>query len=167
MGDNEMIWMDLPLAGTMIFFLLLSFLYAWGMLNVPVMGYDLKEQFAWDLAAMAGIAVVVSFATVFVWEIRLVLGINPLPTVHQVPWDLWWIFSAALPGMTFHRIRLNQYRQRRADKSDGQLMALQDRTREILRHQKETKQMLTEVLTLIGMQREAKEYLERLRDYHN
>lgn len=162
-----MIWLDAPLIFTCIFFFFLSFAYGDGMLRVKMFGKDMKDEFAWDLAATVGIASVVSCTTVFVWLVRQAMGITPLPNIYQVPFDLAMVFLSALPGMTLHRIRLNEYRQKKSDRSNHQLELLQEQTREILKQQKETKLMLAEVLSLIGMRREAMEYLDHLQDYHN
>lgn len=152
-----MIFVDLPLTATAMFFFVLSFAYAWGMLNVRIFRQDMRDTFAWDLAATVGIASVVSCTTVFVWIPR-----GQIVDILQVPYDLAIVFLAALPGMTYHRYKLNEYRDCKKNRSDNQLEMLQEQTREILKQQRDTKLMLSEVLTLIGMRQEAKEYLKQV-----
>ena len=101
-----MIWFDLPLVVTAIFFFLISWLYGWGLLQWH------RDDFAWDLAATIGIASIISCTYAFVWIARLSLGYEPIPTLLQIPYDLAIVFLVALPGMTWVRLELEKYRQR-------------------------------------------------------
>ena len=82
-----MIWIDWPLFLTGLFFFLLSWLYAFGLLHF------FRYNFRWSLASVVGIASVISVTYVTVWQMR---GAGEL----QAVWDLAIIFLCALPGMT-------------------------------------------------------------------
>lgn len=136
-----MIWLDWPLFGTILLFFVLSWFYGWGL--VQFFGHN----FRWSLAAVVGIASVISLTYVLVWQVRG-LGSDTLQPV----WDLALVFLAALPGMTWVDYKLKTYRE------NGQ----KTRIRELLKEQKEAKMMLREILMVLNLRREAQEYLERV-----
>lgn len=151
-----MIVLDLPLILLSIFFFLISWAYGWGLVHF------FGDKFRWSLAAVTGIASVISCTYVFVWQVR---GIEPL----QAVFDLAIVFLAALPGMTYVDYKLKE----KDNKIFGagieygkqayleEFQELRIHTREILERQKEIQQTLQEAMSLWGMRREAEEYLKQ------
>lgn len=93
--------MDWPLFLTACLFFIISWPYAWGLLHF------FGDNFHWDKAAVIGILFVTSGTYTFVWTIRRVLGVELTPVIYeQCVYDLFIVFSAALPGMMLVRYRL-------------------------------------------------------------
>ena len=97
------VWMDWPLALTGLFFFLLSWLYAFGLLHF------FRYNFRWSLAATVGIASVVSVTYVMVWQVR---GASEL----QAVWDLAIVFLCALPGMIYVDYQLMEDEEKKTDR---------------------------------------------------
>lgn len=135
-----MIWIDLPLATTAIFFFVISFLYGWGLLQWH------RDDFAWDLAATIGIASIVSCSYSFVWIARLSLGYEPIPTLLQIPYDLAIVFLAALPGMTWVRVELERYKQQYKQEKDNEIRRL----RRVVAYQNEKLRSIQNTIKIEG-----------------
>ena len=91
---SQMILFDWPLFTAIIIFAVLSYIY--GIAAYYVFG----KEFRWILCSVVGISFVTMgwFSIVYVGRI-LHYGDNYTMTGFQVVWDLFWIYSAALPGM--------------------------------------------------------------------
>jgi len=139
-----LIIMDWHLALTCALFFVISFAYGWGLL------FFFRDKFSWSLASVVGIASVVIMTYILIWQLRG-LGNDSIQPVY----DLALVFLSALPGMAWVDFEL------RTD--NGQKV----RIRELLKEQKETKEMLREVLFILGMRDEAMEYLKRYRQEIN
>jgi len=135
-----MIMMDWPLAITALLFFVISWPYAWGLLRF------FGNNFHWDKAAVLGILFVTSGTYTFVWTIRRVLGYELSPVVfEQCVYDLFIVFSAALPGMMFVRYQL--VKRRRAQYQE--LIRLQKENADLKLKLQEAKKNCPDNLTII------------------
>lgn len=106
------IWMDIPLAFTGIMFLILGYLYGWGLLLF------FRNDFRWHRASVVGIlSVVCCTATLVLY-----------PRYGTIAWDITWslfvVFSAALPGMIYVYQELAKDQQRRKQDYENEILRL-------------------------------------------
>jgi len=159
--SSGMIIIDIPLAITAILFFFLSWAYGWGLLIF------FQDRFAWDLASVIGIASVISCTYSLVWIARQSLGVDPIPVLLQIPYDLAIVFLAALPGMTKVRIELRRTEEGRK----REVIRLRCKVKEqselinnieniLDKHEQKAQQRIDELIKVFEMQGRAKELLK-------
>ena len=117
----SIIWMDWYLAITGILFLILSWLYAVGLLRIlpaVVEFFGYKYRFRWVWASVTGILCVCSCLATLVFY----------PRYGSMAWDIYWslfvIFSLALPGMVWVGRELERECERREQCHEAEVLRL-------------------------------------------
>lgn len=152
-----MLWVDLPLIVVSALFLVLGFLYGWGLLRW------FRDDFRWSYASVMGILSVVSVVGTLVWY----------PRYGDLAWELVWSlfvpFSTALAGMLWVDRVLRQDRALR----DLRLAQLEERVLEqdellekveqiIDRHEQRAQERIDEIIRIFRMEQEAHRLMEHL-----
>lgn len=108
-----MTWIDWPLAITGMLFLILGFLYGWGLLRF------FKHNFRWHRASITGILSVISCLAAFVWLPRYGSTI-----AREIYFSLFVVFSLALPGMIYVDLELQKDKQKCQQERDDEILRL-------------------------------------------
>jgi hypothetical protein len=126
---NNIIWIDWPLAIISVLFLLLGYLYGFGLL------YFFRYDFRWSYASVIGILSVVSCLVTLVG----------IPRYGQMALAIYWsefvVYSMALPGMLWvDRVLRQDRKEREAEitRLRRQVGKQQEEIRQLKRKQQET-----------------------------
>lgn len=116
-ASTDIIWLDWPLAITGILFLILGYLYGWGLL------FFFRNDFRWHRASVVGILSVVCVTATLVWY----------PRYGNLAWDIAWslfvVFSLALPAMVWVGLELKRDQEKCQQEHETEICRLR---REIL-----------------------------------